>query len=160
MTSKITIDQVWDAIQNEVFCVLGMINQQNQARTVGVVYAVQDRKLYVGTGMDTWKTKHIQGNPSVSVTVPIPRRVPFLPWITIPQATITFSGTASITEAREVNYDLLQAVFRHKADDPAFLKETCVIEIIPHGEFVTYGVGVPLLKMRHPDQARGRAPAG
>ena len=160
MTSTLSPNQGWDAIQNQLFCVLGMVNQQNQARTVGVVYAVQDRKLYVGTGIDTWKTKHIQGNPHISVTVPIPKRVPFLPWIMIPQATITFSGTATITEARKINHDLLKDIFRHKVDDPTFLNDTCVIEIIPHGEFVTYGVGVPLMKMRHPDQARGRAPVG
>jgi len=158
MTLALSPDQVWDAIQDKLFCVLGMVNQKNQARTVGVVYAVQDRKLYVGTGSDTWKAQHIQENPHVSVTIPIPKRVPLLPWIKIPQATITFSGTAAISDAREVNKDLLQAVFRHKADDPAFLEDTCVIEIMPQGEFITYGVGIPLMKMRHPDQARGRAP--
>ena len=34
-----------------------------------------------------------------------------------------------------------------------------VIEIVPEGEFVTYGIGVPLMKMRDPAIARGRAPA-
>jgi len=158
MTLALSPEQVWDTIQDELFCVLGMVNQDHQARTVGVVYTVQERKLYVGTGSNTWKTKHIRGNPHVSVTVPIPKRVPVLPWIKIPKSTITFSGTAIVSDAQRVSKDLLQVVFRHKANDPAFLQDTCVIEITPRGEFVTYGVGTPLWKMRHPDQARGRAP--
>jgi hypothetical protein len=31
-----------------------------------------------------------------------------------------------------------------------------LVEIVPEGAFVTYGVGVPLLKMRDPAVARGR----
>jgi hypothetical protein len=30
--------------------------------------------------------------------------------------------------------------------------------VTPAKEFVTYGVGVPLMRMRHPEEARGRAP--
>ncbi len=157
MTLALSTDQVWDAIENELFCVLGMVNKHNQARTVGVVYIVQDRKLYIGTGISTWKARYIANNPHVSVTIPIPKRIPLLPWITIPQATITFSGTATVTPSYEVEQDLLAAVFRHKADDEAFLEDTCIIEITPQGDFVTYGVGIPMMKMRHPEQARGRA---
>ncbi len=158
MTLALSPEQVWDVLQDELFCVLGMVNQQNQARTAGVVSAVQDRKLYAGTGLDTWKAEHIRENRHVSVTIPIPRRVPFLPWIKIPQSTITFSGTATVTDARNIDKDQLQAVFRHKADDPTSAQDTCVIEIAPRGKFVTYGVGSSLMKMRQPDQARGRAP--
>jgi hypothetical protein len=35
---------------------------------------------------------------------------------------------------------------------------SCLIEVVPEGEFVTYGVGVSLQKMRDPDLARGRVP--
>jgi len=34
----------------------------------------------------------------------------------------------------------------------------CIIEITPEGAFVTYGVGVPLLRMRTPAAARARVP--
>jgi hypothetical protein len=34
----------------------------------------------------------------------------------------------------------------------------CVIEVTPEKDFLTYGVGVPLMKMRDPEEARGRAP--
>ena len=35
---------------------------------------------------------------------------------------------------------------------------SCVIEIVPEGWFVTYGIGVPLLKMRDTSAARARLP--
>lgn len=34
----------------------------------------------------------------------------------------------------------------------------CIIEVIPEGAFVTYGLGVSLLKMRTPAAARARVP--
>jgi hypothetical protein len=40
------------------------------------------------------------------------------------------------------------------------LASTVVLEVEPKGEFVTYGVGIPLMQMRFPDEARGRAPVG
>ncbi|GAB3430776.1 hypothetical protein [Flindersiella endophytica] len=33
-----------------------------------------------------------------------------------------------------------------------------IVEIIPEGSFVTYGLNVPLLAMRDPSVARGRVP--
>jgi hypothetical protein len=38
--------------------------------------------------------------------------------------------------------------------------ETCLIEVTPVKDFITYGIGIPMMKMRDPDQARGRAPVG
>lgn len=38
------------------------------------------------------------------------------------------------------------------------MAESCLIEVTPRGEFVTYGVGVSLMQMRDPEQARGCAP--
>ena len=35
--------------------------------------------------------------------------------------------------------------------------ELCVIEVTPQKDFITYGVGIPLMQMRFPEKARGRA---
>jgi hypothetical protein len=53
---------------------------------------------------------------------------------------------------------LLQAVFRVVDKDAAQVANSCIIEVTPEKEFVTYGVGVSLMQMRQPEQARGRAP--
>lgn len=158
MNNPATTEIVWEAIEKELFAVLGMVTEREEARTVGIVYLVKDRQFYIGTGIKTWKTRHIAANPKVSLTIPIAKSIPFLPWIKIPQATITLHGSAQIISAQEAPDKLLQEVFRHKADDREFLKETCLINIQPEGDFVTYGIGVPLMKMRNPESARGRAP--
>ena len=158
MTIQLTTEQVWQAIEKELFAVIGMVTARNEARTVGVVYVVRDRKLYMGTGKQAWKVRHIAGNPHVSLTIPIAKRIPFLPWIKIPAATITFSGTARILSAHETPNDILRAVFRGLAEDEEMMAESCLIEVTPENEFITYGVGVSLMTMRHPSKARGRAP--
>lgn len=38
------------------------------------------------------------------------------------------------------------------------MAEFCLIEITREKEFITYGVGVSLMTMRHPSKARGRVP--
>jgi nitroimidazol reductase NimA-like FMN-containing flavoprotein (pyridoxamine 5'-phosphate oxidase superfamily) len=158
MTIQLTPEQVWQAIEKELFAVIGMVTARCEARTVGVVYVVRDRKLYIGTGRDSWKTRHIAGNPHVSLTIPMTKRIPFLPWIKIPAATITFSGTASILPAHETPREILQAVFRGLAEDEEMMATSALIEVTPTKEFITYGVGVSLMTMRHPTNARGRAP--
>jgi hypothetical protein len=158
MPNPATTSNVWESINKELFAILGMVTEDNQSRTVGIVYLVQDNKLYIGTGLQTWKARHINNNPSVSMTIPIAKRVPVAPWIKIPQATITFSGTAKIIPGDLVPLELLKLVFRHKADDKKFMKDSCLIEVTPEGEFITYGIGIPLMKMREPELARGRAP--
>lgn len=160
MTIQLTTEQVWQAIEKELFAVIGMVTARNEARTVGVVYVVRDRRLYIGTRKQAWKVRHIAGNPHVSLTIPICKRIPLLPWIKIPAATITFFGTARILPAHETPPDILQAVFRGLAEDEEMMANSALIEVTPEKEFITYGVGVALLQMRHPERARGRAPVG
>ena len=158
MPVELTTDRVWKAIESNLFAVLGMVTSKGESRTVGIVYQIMDRKFYIGTGFQTWKARHISANPAVSMTIPIARRVPIAPWVKVPQATITFSGTARVFPCEGADPDLLQMVFMHYAADPEFMKENCLIEVTPQGDFVTYGIGIPLFQMRHPHLARGRAP--
>lgn len=156
MAIQLTSQQVWEAIEKELFAVVGMVTAAGEARTVGIVYIVRERKLYVATGADTWKARHIAANPHVSMTIPIAKRIPIASWIQIPQATITFSGTARVIPAADASSEIKQALFRGAGDD--LIADSCLIEVTPEGEFVTYGVGVPLMQMRRPEAARGRAP--
>ncbi len=158
MAIQLTSEQVWNELKKELFAVLGMVNSKGEARTVGIVYIVQDYKLYISTAKDTWKTRHIQNNPHVSITVPIPKRIPMMPWIKIPAATITFSGKAAVCDAIHVKEDILHALLRGLESNPEELANLSVLEIEPNGDFVTYGVGIPLMQMRYPEKARGRAP--
>ena len=60
--------------------------------------------------------------------------------------------------AGEAMPDLLQKLLGPMANDKELIAGSCLIEIVPEGEFVTYGIGVRLIEMRDPNKARGRAP--
>jgi hypothetical protein len=79
-----------------------------------------------------------------------------MPWIKIPAATITFSGIAAVHPLVDMDSDLQQAIFRGMQTDPDMAASSCMIEIEPVRDFVTYGVGVSLMGMRDPIHARGR----
>ncbi len=96
MTRQLSSAQVWDEIDRNNFGVLGMVTSVGESGTVGIVYVVKHQKLYIATNKTAWKTKHVAQIPHVPLTIAIPKRVPFMPWIGIPAATITFSGTATV----------------------------------------------------------------
>ena len=154
----LTTAQVWKAIEDNIFAVLGMVSAKNEARTAGIMYVAQAGKLYITTDKDAWKTRHVAANPHVSLTIAIPKSVPLMPWIKVPAATITFAGVATIVTPDALDAELRRRLFQVIADDPAKLAQSSVIVVEPVGEFVTYGIGVPLMEMRDTVKARGRAP--
>ena len=158
MSLRLKSDLVWGELHKELFAVLGMVTAKGKARTIGVVYIIHDRKIYILTGEDSWKARHVRQNPNVSITVPIPKRIPFLPWVKIPSATISFSGKAKVTDAEKIGDEVLHALMRGQETDVEKLLTMSVIEIEPVGDFITYGVGIPMITMREPEKARGRAP--
>jgi hypothetical protein len=120
-----------------------------------VVYKTVGRRLYIAVAPDSWKARHIARNGRVAVTVPVRRGGLVSLVLPIPPATVSFHGTAIL----------------HPADSPQLrplLKElasllpeerrasAAVIEILPEGPFVTYGVGVSLTQMRDPAAAGAR----
>ena len=160
MTIEQSTKQIWSELENNLFAVLGMVTAKGEARTVGIVYVVDKQKLYIASKNNTWKVRHIQENAHVSLTVTIPKRIIFMPWIKIPAATITFSGTGTILNPNDVGKDVSNSLLRGLETDSEMLATMSVIEVQPVGDFITYGVGVPLMTMRNPEKARGRAPVG
>jgi hypothetical protein len=152
MSLPTTPDEIWAYIEKWPFAVLGFVTQGGQSRAAGVMYVVRDRRLYVVTGPDTWKVHHIRGNPRVSVTVTV-QRTP-IRIRQAPPAVITFSGIATVHPIEDVDADLVTRLLRGVGDDLPM----CVIEIEPVGLFVTYGIGIPPLQMRHPQKALARIP--
>lgn len=157
MPAQITTNQIWKDLEKEIFGVVGMVTAKAESRTAGIAYVVRDHKIFFATASTAWKTKHLRNNPHVSMTVPIVKR-PFLPWIKIPAATITFSGTARVLALNEVSNAIPEALLKDLEGREELKKNCSIIEITPKGHFVTYGVGVSLQTMRRPDQAWGRVP--
>ncbi len=158
MSAPVTTDSVWKAVESNPFGVLAFVNPAGEARSAGVVYTVRNRTFYITTGCDTWKARHIRTNPHVSLTVTIPKRVPFLPFVKVPSAVATCQGTATILPVDAVDRQILERLYRGLELTDERLAGSCIIEVRPSGDFVTYGIGVPMIRMREPEEAIGRAP--
>lgn len=160
MPALIGSDLVWREIEKRSFAVLSYVNPKGRARSAGIVYVAIDRVLYVRAAKDSWKAKHILLNPHVALNVTIAKRVPFMPWIKIPAATIAFGGTARVLPMSDLDSKLLETLTGRLIEQHGTIADNCIIEIRPTGHFATYGVGVSLLDMRDPQKASGRAPVG
>ena len=156
MAAPVTTDLVWTEVGKQLFAVLSWVTPKAEARSAGIVYIVRDRKLYIGTGASSWKAKHIAKNPSVALNVLIQKRIPFMPWIKIPDATIAFRGKAAVRDVSELDPAIMAQLIKGMSDDPEIHADNCILEVEPEGHFVTYGVGVSLTAMRDPRKAEGR----
>ena len=133
-----------------------MVTSKGEARTVGINYVVVDHKLCINTDKEAWKTRHVAAKPRVSITIPIVKSVPLLPWIKIPPATITFHGEANVLAYGDVKAEVIDKFYHHVALDDPTADQYCIIEVMPKEQFITYGVGMPVWQMRFPEKARGR----
>ncbi len=158
MPAALSTAQVWREIGKEMFAVLAFVSPNGEPRTAGIVYAEAGHRLYIGSERTAWKVRHIEKNPNVSLTVTIAKRIPFIPWIRIPPATVTFQGKAWVCRLDDVEEEVRRRLFRGLELGEEVMEKICILRVEPAGEFVTYGVGVPLHTMRRPEQARGRAP--
>ena len=155
--AELTTSEVWSVLEKQNFMVLGMVSARGAARTAGVMLHVDGRRLWSTTNDAEWKAKHLAAHPQVSVTVPVAKRVPLMPWVKIPAATITFSAVATLVPAAEVPDRVSDVLLRGLDVEEDGARGALVgIRIEPVGDFVTYGVGVSLMAMRDTEAARGR----
>jgi hypothetical protein len=121
------------------------------------VYVARDRRIYIAVAPDSWKARQISTGAQVSLTVLV-HRGGVLPLVfPIPPATITFHGTVCVhppgtEQTRALLTHLARLLPTDRRDDAT------ILEIIPEGRFLTYGIGIKLLAMRDPAVARARVP--
>jgi Pyridoxamine 5'-phosphate oxidase len=156
--SRLTTEQVWRALAGASFAVVSYVTPDGKPRSSGVVYATAGRRLYVAVAADSWKARHIAGTGRVAVTVPVRRGGLLSLLFPIPPACVSFHGAAIVhppgpLAGRPVPKQLAALV---PAERQA---SSCILEIVPEGQFVTYGLGVSLMQMRSPAAARARVPA-
>lgn len=103
---------------------------------------------------ESWKARHVAIGARVAVTVPV-RRGGFLSLLVpIPPATVSFHGSAIVHPPGSPQVlGLLQELASLL---PAERASASIIEVIPEGTFVTYGLGVSLMEMRDPAVAQAR----
>jgi hypothetical protein len=154
---QLTAKQVWQAIARRSFAVLSHVTPGGAPRSSGVVYTVADDRMYVVVANDSWKARHIARDGTVAVTVPVRRGGLLSLMVPIPPATISFPAQATVHSG----VSLLESPRFAKLADlvpPERRAASTVIEIRPAGHYVTYGLGVPLLKMRDTVRSRARVP--
>lgn len=156
---RLTSEDVWRKLTKASFAVLSHVTPTGMPRSSGVVYATAGRRMYVAVADDSWKAKHITATGHVTMTVPVRRGGLLSLLFPIPPATISFHASAvvhpaSSLESRSLSKELGSLL-------PAERRASSrIIEILPEGQFLTYGVGVSLLQMRSPARARARVPVG
>jgi hypothetical protein len=153
----VSCDRVWHELARASFAVVSYVTPAGKPRSSGVVYATNGRRLYVAVAPDSWKARHIAKSGQVAITVPLRRGGLLALILPIPPATVSFHAHAVVRPAGAVMDSALAKTLAPLLP-PERRAEACIIEIVPHGEFLTYGVDVSLMQMRHPDIARARVP--
>jgi hypothetical protein len=155
--ARLTTEQVWHQVAKGSFAVLSHVTPAGEPRSSGVVYKTVGQRLYIATAPDSWKARHVAASGRVAVTVPV-RRGGLLSLVApIPPATVSFHGTAILHPADSPQVRPLLKELASLLPEERRASAT-VIEVLPEGAFVTYGVGVSLTQMRDPAAARARVP--
>ena len=157
--ARLTSEQVWRALARASFAVVSYVTPSGEPRSSGVVYATDGRRLYVAVASDSWKARHIAASGRVAVTVPVRRGGLLSLLFPIPPATVSFHGTAVVHPAgpvadRPVPEQLASLL------PPERQASSRILEILPEGQFMVYGLGVSLTRMRNPAAARAHVPVG
>ena len=148
--------QIGHALSRASFAVLSHVTPAGAPRSSGVVYMMSGDRMYVVVAEDSWKARHITADGRVAVTVPIRRGGLLSLLFPIPPATVSFPAVAVVHTA-----DVLTGLPGLARLVPPERRSHCaVLEIRPTGHFVTYGLGVPLRRMRDPAASRARVPIG
>ena len=149
----LTSAAVWRELARQSFAVFSHVNAAGEPRSSGVVYGLVGHRLYMVVAPDSWKARQVATGDQVSMTVPIRRGGILSLLFPIPPATISFHARATVYPAGLADMAALPKELTHLLPEEG-RGSSCVIELVPEGQFLTYGLGVPLLEMRNPAVAR------
>jgi hypothetical protein len=150
-------EAVWQTLAKASFAVVSHVNTEGEPRSSGVVYGVAGRRMYVAVAADGWKARQIVSGDAVAVTVPVRRGGILALLVPIPPATITFHARATVHPAGSLDIGAVSKDLE-KLVPEARKAGSCVIELVPEGRFLTYGIGVSLMAMANPACALARVP--
>lgn len=155
--ARVTTEQVWQHLDSASFAVISYTTPAGEPRSSGVVYKTVAGALYIAVAPDSWKARHIASGAHVSVTVPMHRGGILALALPIPPATISFQAIANVHPAGSLDIGALSEALESLLP-PDRRDAVVIIELIPAGHFLTYGVGVSLMDMREPELARAVVP--
>ena len=153
---RVTSRQVWSEVGKASFAIIGHVTPTGEPRSSGVVYAAARHRLYVAIAPDGWKARQIADGQEVAVTVPVRRGGVLSLVLPIPPATVSFHARTIVHPAGPLN--LTSASKKLKSLVPKERRAATVLELVPEGRFLTYGIGVSLKAMMDPVAARAHVP--
>ncbi|MCC2336531.1 hypothetical protein [Cellulomonas wangsupingiae] len=156
--TPVTSEQVWRTLARQPFLVVAMVNRRGEGRSVGVSPAVDGDDVWFAATATDWKVDHLRHQPEVSLTVPVRRGGVLALVAPIPPATITCRATAQVLTVDEAPDKVRRRLLLGQDVGKAAEAGTVMVRLTPHGDFVTYGVGVSLKAMMDTQRARGRVP--
>ena len=153
----LTTERVWNKIERASFAVISYVTPAGTPRSSGVMCAAVGHRLYVVTAADSWKARQISSGDEVAVTVPI-RRGGLLSLVApIPPATVSFHAKATVHPSGTASTEKM--LKRLASQLPKERRSAgCLLELVPEGNFLTYGLGVSLQGMAKPQAALAHVP--
>lgn len=145
-------ERVWAELSKASFAILSFVTPKGEPRSSGVVYAIESRRFYCAVAPDSWKARQIRDGQDLAVTVPV-RRGGLLSLVApIPPATVSFHARAIVHPAGSLDVRALSPKLQSLL--PRDRREATVLELVPEGSFLTYGIGVSLKEMLDPEVAQ------
>jgi len=140
-------------IKKKMWLVLATVDENNIPYSSVMVYQSDGDFIICQTGENTLKANNIRKKKQVAVTIPI--RKNFLhKIIPAPPAELHFTTTAEIKPKNDEKARQIFSKFLKYSDKAELPQDYIWISIKVPNKISTYGVAVPLLKMRKPLEAR------
>jgi hypothetical protein len=156
-TPRVGPAAVWRALERGSFAVLAHVTPEGEPRSTGVCYAATGRRIYVAVAPDSWKARQIADGDRVSLTVPVRRGGLLASVFPIPPATISVRARAVVHAPGSLDLDAVSPALA-RLTPASHRKTACILEFVPEGRFLTYGIGVSLKDLADPARAGARVP--
>ena len=149
-------EQVWAEVAKASFAIVSYVTPAGEPRSSGIVYATEGRHLYLAVAPDGWKARQISGRPAGGGDRTGPAgRLAVAAYAhptgdhQLPRASDRAPG--GFARCRFVPKKLQSLL-------PTDRRAATVLELVPEGTFLTYGIGVSLMAMRDPVAALTHVP--
>lgn len=150
---KDLVKEIRQKIKKQNWLVLSSVNSKNIPYSSVLVYQSDGNVIICQTGTNTLKANNIRDNNKVAITIPI--RKNFLhKLIPAPPAEIHFSTEAKILPKENKEARRIFSRYLKHSEKVEIPQDSIWIKIDVPNKVTTYGIGVPLLKMRDPNKAR------
>ena len=145
--------EVRKLIKTKMWLVLSTVDSDNVPYSSVMVYQSDGDSIICQTGENTLKANNIRNNEHISVTIPI-RKNFFHRLIPAPPAELHFTTTAEIKSFDDEKSRKIFAKFLKHGEKADLPQDSIWINIKVPNKVTTFGIAVPLLKMRKPLLAR------